>query len=348
MAFLFYISGLLDCPLVREVCARRRTGSRRRLPAHPTADARSENQPELPVFGQAGSTLLVALLAISGLLGCATFSRKKIDPDVVSGRQLSLQGMDAMRRGRLDEASSLLGQATDLCPMDERMRCHYAQTLWDLGQQEKAIEHMEQAVQLSGGDAELLVLLGDMYFARGDLSGASRQADMAIARNRQLACAWALRGDVLRRQDREDQALADYHRALSFQRSYPRVQMAVAEIYRAQCRYMRALATLRCLADGYAGNDRPQGVLFLEGLVLKDLGRYEEAVQSLSAAAKSGQPSRELLYHFAEAQMLAGDAGNARLTAEQGLATVPRSDSEVALETQFQALQQRLGTTIRR
>jgi tetratricopeptide (TPR) repeat protein len=207
---------------------------------------------------------------------------------------------------------------------------------------------MEQAVRLSGGNAELQVRLGDMYLARGDLAGAGRQAERAIERTRQLASAWALRGDVLRRQGNVEEALANYHRALSYQKCFPRVQLAIAEIYRDRRRPMRALATLRSLVDGYAVGERPQRVLFLEGLVLKDLGRYDEAVQSLGAATKRGEPTRELLYHFAEAQLLAGDPTNAQLTAERAMARASEQTSGDALQAQFQSLNRRLRATMMR
>jgi len=60
------------------------------------------------------------------------------------------------------------------------------ESLWQRGECEKAISHMAEAARLSGHDPERLVRLGQMYLARGDLAGAARQADVAIAANPQL------------------------------------------------------------------------------------------------------------------------------------------------------------------
>ena len=58
---------------------------------------------------------------------------------------------------------------------------------------------MERAVNLSGGDPDLQVRLGEMYLLRDNTAGAWQQAERAILAQRHSAAAWALRGDVLRR-----------------------------------------------------------------------------------------------------------------------------------------------------
>jgi tetratricopeptide (TPR) repeat protein len=224
--------------------------------------------------------------------------------------------------------------------MDERMRSQYAETLWNLNAKEQAIEHMEFAVRLSGGNPNLLVRLGDMYLEQGQLELAYEQADQAILANRQLACAWALRGDVLRKQGNVDGSLAAYHRALSITRHFPRVQFAIAEAYNQQARYNRALATLRKLADGYPPGDAPAKVHYLQGMAQRELGRYDDAIASFTTAQRA-QPSAETCYQLAATRLMKGDAANARVSINDALALRPDHGPSLALLSQIESSQQR-------
>ena len=95
-------------------------------------------------------------------------------------------------------AETLFAAAILKCPSDERARSGYAESLWQRGAREQAIEHMEEAVRLSVHDAQRLVRLGQMYGATGDLARAGHCADQAIGVSPELASAWALRGHVQR------------------------------------------------------------------------------------------------------------------------------------------------------
>src|SRR5262249_18326423 len=130
--------------------------------------------------------------------GCRSFRSHKVsDESIAAARQLSLQGIDAQQRGHWDRAEQLFAAAILKCPGDERARYGYAESLWQRGAWQQAVDHMEESVRLSGNDPERLVRLGQMYRARGDFARAGQQADAAIAANGQLAAAWALRRDVL-------------------------------------------------------------------------------------------------------------------------------------------------------
>ena len=316
----------------------------RNAPGHSVCELESDSWSQRAALG-CGTSFLIAIFIGCG--GCASLARNRTDENVVSARQLSLRGINASQQGQLREAEVFFSRASEMCPLDERIRYHYAETLWQLGSQQQAVAHMEEAVRLSGGNAELVVRLGDMYLACGDLQRAAIQAETAVGANRQLASAWALRGDVLRHMGRDEDALAGYHRALSYQPHYPRVQLATAEIYTHQARHARALATLRTLADGYPSGETPQQVMVLEGLALKELGRYEAAAEVLAAAAKQAVPSAELLLHLAETQWLAGDAANARLTLQTAIAQSSQGPMPECLTAQLHTLQEKLSENIR-
>ena len=108
----------------------------------------------------AGS-IVVGLLFCS--TGCRAFRIHKVsDENIAAARQLSLQGIDSQQRGQWDRAETLFAAAILKCPSDERARYGYAESLWQRGAWQQAVEHMEEAVRLSGNDPERLVRLGQM------------------------------------------------------------------------------------------------------------------------------------------------------------------------------------------
>jgi tetratricopeptide (TPR) repeat protein len=260
---------------------------------------------------------------------------------------MSLRGFEAIDQGDWEEAESLFRSAIEKDPSDEHAHCHYAELLWRRGVRGEAIQNMERAVSLSGGKAELHVKLGEMYVAYGQLERAWLQAESAIGAQPKLGSAWALRGDVLDRQGRREEALVSYHRALSYQPRYPRVQLAAAEIYRQQNRPRRALATLEAVIDQAGPDGVPSQVMLLQGIALKALGRHDQAIEVLTAASTRGEPDAELLHHLGEAHYLAGDVASAGLTVQAALARDPGHEPSRRLGADIEASQRNLTAGLR-
>jgi len=270
--------------------------------------------------------------------GCRSFRSHKVsDESIAAARQLSLQGIDAQQRGNWDRAETLFAAAILKCPSDERARYGYAESLWQRGAWPQAVEHMEEAVRLSGNDPERLVRLGEMYRARGDFVRAGQHADAAIASNGQLAAAWALRGHVLLAQGDSGSALTSFHRALSYEQPLPEVQLAIARIYERENRPQRVLATLQSLAATYPQGQVPQEVLVQEGLALRALGRHQDAVTALAAAAQIGNPPPELLCDLARTQIMAGDKPAAVQTLALASSRSPQHPACLALANEMNA-----------
>ncbi len=279
-----------------------------------------------------------ALLALLGN-GCSLRTRGAVAENVISARELSLSGEAALQDGRWNEAEVLFSQAIKTFPTDERTHSLYAQSLWRQGETDKAIEHMQEAVKLSGGDARLLVELGQMYLILGHVDRASPMADRAIASNCRLASAWALQGDILYHRRQLDEATASYHRALSFQPHYPHAQLSLARIYDQTNRPLRTLTTLEVLGSRYCPGTEPVDLLVLQGLTFKKLGQYTRARESLAAATRRAPPSAELQFHLAEAHLLAGDDASARMAVEGALRLQPNHEAS-------QSLASRLGSRL--
>lgn len=285
---------------------------------------------------------LVLLGAGLFVSGCACFQREAEEASIVAGRQLSLRGIDAQQSGRWEEAERLFAMAVGKNPADERAHCHYAQVLWQQGKPAEALHHLRESVRLSGGDPQLCVQLGQMYLQRGELDSAWHCAEEAIATNCRLACAWALRGDVLRQQGQWDAALESYHRALVEQPRFADVQMATADVYWAQNRPRRALATLESLESHLRPAAAPAELLYREGLAYKALGRYQDAVSAFSAASQQPNPSAELFFQLGEAQLLAGNTASARLAVQAALQHTPDHQPSLQLLARLDRQQQSL------
>ncbi|WP_202921319.1 tetratricopeptide repeat protein [Anatilimnocola aggregata] len=287
------------------------------------------------------------MLIAAGLVGCRSLPCKKESDETISlTRQLSLRGKDAQQKGRWDQAETYFAQAVQNSPKDERARCGYAESLWRRGAQDQAVSHMVEAVKLSGDDPERLVQLGQMYLEQNNLPAAGRQADKAIIANKHLPSAWALRGNVHRAAGQREEALAAYHRALSYHPHFPEVQVALAEIYSQSHRPQRALATLQSLSDQFPPGSVPADVLFRQGLVLRQLNRNHDAAECLAKAANQGQPSAELLYELAQTRMAIGDQTGAAIALNGALQIDPRHASSLQMQSELSLQQKRLTAAL--
>lgn len=286
------------------------------------------------------------LLPLCGLAGCACLHRNKVDANVVSARQLSLRGIDAMQRDQWDDAEALFGDALRKNPADERAHRHFAELLWRRGQHQVAIRHQEESVRLSGGDPALLVELGEMYLQQGNADAALDCANDAIDANSHLSGAWALRGDIHRRREEPSKALECYHRALNYQSHYPHVQLALAELYQQAEQPRRALSTLESLASQFPPERVPQEVEFQRGMALKSLGRYQDAVEAMTVATQRGEPTPDLLCQLGEVQFLAGNVANARLAVQAALARSPQHSGSLKMKDKLERQSQVLSAAV--
>jgi tetratricopeptide (TPR) repeat protein len=265
--------------------------------------------------------LLLAGAAALSLAGCAVLRhRGPVPEEVAASRELSRQGAAAMETGQWDEAESLLRRAIEASPTDSATRRYLAETLWHRGATDEALLQMEAAVRMDGSDASMVVRAGEMLLATGQTKPALRRAQQAIALDPKLASAWALRGRVYWQMNQPDRALADLQRALQYSPDCADVLLDVAAIYRQQGQPARCLTTLHHLLDTYSPGEEPQVALALEGTTLMDLGRPEQAAESLLAASRRGPADADTLYHLAQAQLACGRTAAAAAAAQQALA----------------------------
>ncbi len=273
----------------------------------------------MPYLGP-NTTIVVALLLLSGcrLPG----SEGPVPKSLADCRQLSQRGIAAAERGQHEQAETLLSDAVKACPVDPDARRHYAEALWHRGARPQAVAQLQEAVRLAN-DPMLRVRLAEMQLALGQMEPARQTAEAALDLNPRLSAAWAIRGRVMRAAGQLPQALADYHRCLAYAPDDRQVLLEIAQLYRQLGQPQRALAALHRLVDTYSPGEEPQQVLYLLGLTYIALDRYDDGVDSLSAAVLRKNPSPDVYYHLAEAEMLAGRPAQAAAAAWDALELQP-------------------------
>ncbi|MCU0719617.1 MAG: tetratricopeptide repeat protein [Pirellula sp.] len=225
------------------------------------------------------------MILLFSFAGCRILRNRTENKQLVHARQLSLRGADALQRSRSQDAELLFSEAIKQSPMDERAHWGYATTLWNRGDQAKAIEHMREAIRLSGDNPQYLVQFGEMLLTVGNYPEAESAANAVLANNHKNPAAWALRGRVHQAKREWDNANDCYQRALLIQSDYPEVQLQLAEVYRTLGKPQKSLAVLDRMVDfrNTASHD-PQALLY-RGLALADLSQTPEAADTLAKEA---------------------------------------------------------------
>jgi tetratricopeptide (TPR) repeat protein len=286
-----------------------------------------------------------AVLLLSAVLGgCQMFRQQgPVPKQVAEARQLSQRGLNAMEKGDVASAESLLGEAVKVCPQDLDARRQYAEALVQRGEPQLALEHLMKALLQSPDDTQLAVRAGEIQLSLGRLDDAKQMANQVLDLTPSEPRAWALRARVEKAAGDYDRALADFHHALQYHRDDRDVLLETAELYRLLNRPQRALSTLTCLRETYGPFEEPQEVLYLQGLALEALARNDDAADVLTLAIDRGPPSAELLYRLAEAQAAADHAQAADRALEQALAIDPTHGPSRNLRSKIEVASRPVG-----
>ena len=252
--------------------------------------------------------------------GCALAGRRGPAPDdIAAARALSQQGLAAVQAGQWDQAETLLRKSVESSPADAVSRRYLAEALWRRDAFEDAIVQINAAVDADSKDAQLAVRAGEMLLATKSYELAALRADQAIRVDSKLAAAWALRGRAYLRMNQTERALADLQRALEYAPQDRDVLLDIAGIYQLIGQPTRRLTTLHQLMDTYPSGQKPQPLLLMEAMALKELGRGRQATESLRAASQVGPPSADVLSQLAQAHASMGEYDLATHAAQQAL-----------------------------
>ena len=281
----------------------------------------------------------LGLLLLSA--GCRGLRAERQTHALSTARQWSLRGSDFLQQEKYGDAENLFAEALRHSQADERAHWGMAEVLWEQGDEDQAIAHMEQAAVISGANPrganpDLIVRLGEMAFARGDYAGALKQADAALSSQRDHGGGWALRGKVLQHQSDWEGAKFSFHRALAAQEHYPEVQIALAEIYQTSGRPQRALATLDAMMDAVQEDEVSSTAWLLRGQAFADLGQQRDAKLCLRQASLNATDEEcELLLKVAEKQIDFGELAEARVCLGRALRHDPNNQNARRIQEQL-------------
>jgi tetratricopeptide (TPR) repeat protein len=252
-----------------------------------------------------------------------------------------------MERGQWDRAETILSQAVRACPDNPDARRGYAEALWNRGGQQDAISQLGQALRSHPEEATLHVRMAEMRLATGSVDAAEESAARAIRLGPKLAQGWAVYGRVLHARQRPQEALASFQRALALAPSDREAPLHIAQLYFELGQPQRALATLHGLADQYAPGEEPHQVLYQQGLAYLALARYEDAVESLTAASSRPHAGPETLFALAQAALAAGQPARAAASAREALALDPKHQPSLELIERIELARLDLGDSRR-
>lgn len=305
--------------------------------------------PESPSREHCGQIALLGVWAILWLgattmaTGCRSFPARNRELGMTEARQFSLRGADALQLNKFDDAEALFSEALRRCSTDERAHWGLAEVHAHKGNCQAAQLHLQEASRLSGNNPDMVVRLGEMHLAAGQVELAHKQAESALSVHRNHAGAWQLKGRICQEQQRWQEAVDCYHRSLMARPNSPEVQMSLAEIYLAMGRPQRALATLERMSDLQSSDYQQAGVYLQKGLALASLGQTDDAQECLrEATSRASGSDYRLFLNVAKLQTDLGQIAEARFNLGRALSLQPSNDEclalQVRLDQQFASL----------
>jgi putative PEP-CTERM system TPR-repeat lipoprotein len=156
--------------------------------------------------------------------------------------------------------------------------CLRADALLGLGQRDQARQFYDQALLVKPGHAAALIGLGRTAFVDGKIALASDYAARALASEPRSTDALLFQGDLLRAQDRPDQALASYDKVLAINPSHRSAHVEKAYLDIGLARFAAAQAELDAAAATTPGSLL---VAYTQALLDFSQGKFTAAQESL-------------------------------------------------------------------
>jgi len=290
------------------------------------------------------------LLAIALTTGCSSFSRSQaLHRQVVEGRRLTQQGVDAMHRRDWERAEQCFADAKKSCPYDVQNRLHYAEVLWRTGRADEGIAEMRGALDLSPEEPAILTRLGRMYFDVGQMTTADSYTKQALEHDPRWSDAWILAGDLAMNHGDLDLAKRSYIRAMSHSgEELPKVQLRLADTYRRLSQPGLALACLSDIDPAPSDVALQVEVLTQQALAMRDQGRFPEAADRLERVADRGAADPDLLMVWAECELQAGRLARADWALRQCLEKDPAHQGGLELAARMPEYQRQMAQTLHR
>lgn len=189
-----------------------------------------------------------------------------------------------------------------------------AQAALAIGDNEKAEELIDKALELKPEDIEVLIAKARLLDSKGDSEGALVLIKQISAIDPERGDAWSLRADILVKQEEYKPALHAYNKAIKLKRDY------AAELYKRSMLQIQMgdyEAAQRGARGLMAKKRKHPGSNYVQGLLHYQAGNYEAAIASLSITEPAFKQYPLSMYFLASANLKEGNMDLATNQAER-------------------------------
>ncbi len=195
-----------------------------------------------------------------------------------------------------DDALALLEDYLQRSPGSDQIRLSYARTLVTAGNLQAALAEFQRLLDASPADRDLMYAVALVSSQLENYAVAEQLFERALAAGHHEADNIRLNlGHIAERRDRPDDALR-WYRAVAAGRNHLDAQVRIALLLARQGEIEEARRHLRSVA---AEGEERRRLLLTETLVLRNAGRYADALLVIDDALRSDPEDSEMLYESA-------------------------------------------------
>ncbi|MGI5831499.1 MAG: tetratricopeptide repeat protein [Thermoguttaceae bacterium] len=273
--------------------------------------------------------------------GCQALPFHSRDTKDVRAPELSREGVSAFERGEYDLAARNFVQAIKSDENDILSRRYYGEILWREGKKNEAFRVLTDAAGRAGSDEEKAAVcesLAEKFLEVDQAATALHYADKVVEVTPRRHEGWELRAMVCEQIGKEDEALADYHRALRLAPNDRELLKKLALFESRQGDDRAALVAWEELGRTYPGQSEPAEVLCGKAEACRRLGRGREAADFYAAAIKQKPDNPALYQALAEVRLENRDTEGAREIAAQAAERFPDSREALTLPVRVEEI----------
>ena len=156
--------------------------------------------------------------------------------------------------------------------------------------------------------------------------------------------AWLLSGKTKLAKGETQEALADFQRAVSLQPDHQGAQLAIVDAYRQTKEPLRALTAVEQFLSKFPPDQQPESALLAKSTALIELHQLTPAIELLQVASHREGVSSEVFLRLGQAQLLAGQGSQARLTLSKAKQICPNDSSFESLLGQLPTSDERVAS----
>lgn len=202
-----------------------------------------------------------------------------VDPKTIADLQLAAKRH--LSEDRPGIALTLATKATKLDAQSPELLTLRGWCRFDLEDDSSAEADFSEAVKINPSFAEAHDGLGHVAWQRGELEDAKKHFTNAIRNDAEDPEYLVSRGNVQRELEQYVQARKDFDAALKIEPDYLDATRGIAFLQIDEEKFEQGLATLETIVESYTEDSE---LLYYAGWALHNLGRYDEAANTLEAA----------------------------------------------------------------